>query len=108
MQATYRPVTLQPGQSLAIDRHAATRVLVTEGEVLVQAPAQWLGETVLFTPPRRVVAPAALTGGTILSLIAVGAAKIQVEQVASPLAKLKGAWRQVRTGWLRAPRLSRE
>jgi hypothetical protein len=108
MQATYRPITLQPGQAPAVDWQASARVLVTEGEVLVQAPAQWLGEQVLLAVPRRVVAPAALVGGTVGALVAVGAAKLQVEQVSSLPEKARAGWRQLRAGWLRAPRLSRE
>ena len=108
MQATYRPITLQAGQALAFDRHASARLLVTEGEVLVQARAQWLGETVVFAPARRVAAPAALDCAGIESLTAVGAARIHVEQAASLLARAWAACRQLRPGWAHAPRLSRE
>jgi hypothetical protein len=108
MQASYRPITLQPGQALAIDRHAAARLLVTAGEVLVQAPAQWLGETVVFSPPRRIAGPAALDCAGIQSVTAIGAVKIHLAQAPSPLERLRAGWRQVRTAWPRALRLSQE
>ena len=90
MQAANRPVVLQPGQTLAFDRHA-TRLFVTEGEVLVQARAQWLAETLLFTAPRRIAAPAAIDCKDIASLTAVGAAKVHLEQAPGVLESLKAA-----------------
>ena len=92
MKTTYRTMTLQSGQALAIDRHRPASVFVAEGEVLVQAPANWLGGTVVLPAPRRAVAPAALTGSEIASITAIGSAKIHLEEEASLLEPLKSAW----------------
>jgi hypothetical protein len=108
MKTTYRSIALQSGQALALDRHRSARLVVAEGEVLLHAPAQWIGETLLLAPPRRIAAPAAVTCQGLQSLTAVGAAKLHVEERASPLALLGSAWQDLRSSWLRAPRLSRE
>jgi hypothetical protein len=108
MQPTYRSITLQSGEALALDRQGSRTLLVTEGEVLLQGAAEWIAETVILPPPRRVVAPAVLACGAIHSLAAIGAAKIQIENAARPLDKLKAAWKDLRFGWLVGPRLSRE
>jgi hypothetical protein len=63
---------------------------------------------VLLTPPRRVSAPAELTGREIDSISAIGAARILIEQAAGPLDKLRSAWNAIRLAWLRLPRLTRE
>jgi hypothetical protein len=108
MQATTRSIVLQPGEALAPGGRASDRLFVTEGKVLVQAPAQWLGGTVVFPPARRVAAPAALACNEIASLTALAWAKVQVEEAASPFARLHSAWRQWRPAWSAGPLLSRE
>lgn len=107
MKTSYRTMTLQSGQALAIDRHRPASLFVAEGEVLVQAPAAWLGETFVLAPPRRVAAPAALACAEIASITAVGAVKISVEETASLLEPLRAAWNQARLPWLHFPWLSR-
>ena len=92
MKTSYRTMTLQSGQALAIDRHHPASLFVAEGEVLVQAPAAWLGETFLLPAPRRVAAPAALACAEIASITAVGAVKIQVEEATSLLEPIKSAF----------------
>ena len=89
MKTTFRTMTLQSGQALAIDRHRSASLFLAEGEVLVQAPAEWLAGTVVLAAPRRVAAPAALAGAQIASVTALGAAKIQVEEAGSLLESLK-------------------
>ena len=101
MKTNHRSIPLQSGQAMAVDRHGSAKLFVTEGEVLLQAPAQWLGNTVVVAPPRRVAAPAALDCGEIASITAVGAAKIQVEETPGPLETLKSAWNAVRFAWVR-------
>lgn len=92
MKTTYRTMTLQSGQALAIDRHRPASLFVAEGEVLVQAPANWLGGTVVLPAPRRAVAPAALACSEIASITAIGSAKIHLEEAASLLEPLRSAW----------------
>jgi hypothetical protein len=103
-----RWIPLQSGQALALDRHRSAKVFLAEGEVLLQAPAQWLGGTLVLAPPRRLAAPAAWTGAGIDSIRALGSAKVLIEEAASPLALLKAAWDAFRLGWLRLPRPSRK
>ena len=92
MKTTYRTMKLQSGQALAIDRHRPGSLLVAEGEVLVQAPANWLGGTVVLPTARRAVAPAALACSEIASITAIGSAKIHLEEAASLLEPLRSAW----------------
>lgn len=108
MNTTYRSIALQSGQALALDRHRSARLVVAEGEVLLHAPAQWISDTLVQVPPRRIAAPAALACEGIHSLTAIGATRLHVEEPASPLGWLQSAWQELRSGWLRAPRLSRE
>ena len=96
MNTNQRSIPLQSGQALAVDRHGSAKLYVTEGEVLLHAPARWLGGTVVLTPPRRVVAPALLDCAEIDSITAVGAVKIQLEEAVNPLEKLRSAWNAAR------------
>lgn len=99
MNTIHRSIPLQSGQALAVDRHRSARLVLTEGEVLLQAPAQWLGDTVVLMPPHRVVAPAALPSSDIHAITAIGAAKIHVEDAPGPLERLKSAWSELRFAW---------
>lgn len=101
MNTNHRSIPLQSGQALTVDRHGSAKLFVTEGEVLLRAPAQWLAGTVVVAPPRRVAAPAALDCAEIDSITAVGAASIEVEEAANPLERLRSAWSAVRFAWLR-------
>jgi hypothetical protein len=101
-----RSIPLQSGQALAVDRRWARLVLI-EGEVLLQAPADWVGGTVVLAPPRRVVAPAALDCAEMSSIAAIGPAKLLIEEAESPLEKLRAAWNEIRFAWFRFPWLSR-
>lgn len=103
MKTTYHSIRLQPGQAFALDRRGSVNLFVIEGEVLLQASAEWIGETVVLAPPRRVAAPAALTWGRRHSLTAIGAVKIRVEEPAGPLETLKTAWNALRFAWRTQP-----
>jgi hypothetical protein len=108
MQATTRSIALQPGEALAPDRHASTRLFVTEGEVLVQAPAQWLAEALVVSAPRRIVAPAAIACKDIAALAAIGAVKLHIEEPVGLLERWGAAWKAWRPVAAGAPLLSRE
>jgi hypothetical protein len=102
MKTNYRSLQLGSGQSLAVDRHGCATLFLTEGEVLLQAPPEWLAGTVFQSPPRRVAAPAALPAAEIHSITAIVAAKFQLEEAASPLQKLGAAWQRLRMEGFRA------
>lgn len=95
MNTSYRSIPLQSGQSLAFDRRRAGRLFLAEGEVLMQPPAEWLAGTLVLAPARRISAPAELVGD-LASLTALGAARLQVEEPAPPLQRLKAAWAGLR------------
>ncbi|NML44601.1 hypothetical protein HHL11_12615 [Ramlibacter sp. G-1-2-2] len=81
---------LQAGESLPQSRFGAGPAILAEGELLVQAPAEWLAGTVVIPSPVRIVAPAVL--GDLppnASVMAVGTAKVVVPQPAPlfPIAK---------------------
>ena len=99
MNTNHRSIPLQSGQALAVDRHGSAKLFVTEGEVLLRSPAQWLAGTFVLAPPRRVAAPAALDCGEIDSITAVGAVKIQIEEAEAQLEKLRSAWHALRFAW---------
>lgn len=104
MNPICRSIPLQSGQALAVDRHRGAQLFVAEGEVLLQAPARWLGGTVVLAPPRRVAAPAALACAEIASLTALGAATVVIEEAAGPVERLRQAWDQVlRSARFRGP-----
>jgi hypothetical protein len=106
MNTNYRTHQLQSGQSLAVGGHGSATLFLAEGEALLQSPAEWLGDTVVQSPPRRVAAPAAVPCAEIRSITAIGAVKIQLEQAASPLAQLGSAWQRFRAALARLPRLA--
>lgn len=85
---------LQAGESLPQTRFGAGPAILAEGELLVQAPAEWLAGTVVIPPPVRIVAPAVLDDlPPSASVMAVGAAKVVLPQPA-PLFPI--------TRWLRS------
>jgi hypothetical protein len=108
MKTNYRTTTLQSGQALAIDRHRSGSLFLAEGEVLLQAPAAWLGNTVVLMPPRRVVAPAVLACAEVSSITALGAAKVHLEEAVTLFELLKSALSELRSAGLHFPGLSRE
>jgi hypothetical protein len=97
--------TLQAGEALTVARGRSSKLIVAEGEVLVQAPAQWLAGIVLVPPPRRVSGPASLELDGTESVMAIRHAKIMFEAAASPLTRMRLAWDLL--GLARLGRLSR-
>ena len=96
MNTNYRSIPLQSGQAFAVGGHGRATLFLTEGEVLLHAPAQWLSDTVVQSPPRRVAAPATLRCEDLLSITALGAAQVYLEEAPGPLEKLKAAWKSIR------------
>lgn len=100
-QATLQRI--EAGQALAYPRRGAREIVLVQGEVLVQAPAQWLGGTVVVPRAVRLVAPAVLPGDSEASVVAVRASTLVVQESAPLFASsaILGAIR-----WLRriAPR----
>lgn len=74
---------LEAGQALPLPRRSAGPAVLTQGELLVQQPAHWLGETVVVSAPMRLVAPAVLPGDDSWSVVAVRPSSVTV-QVAEP------------------------
>ena len=92
MNTNHRSIPLQSGQALSVGRHGSATLFLVEGEVLLQAPAEWLGDMVFQAPSRRVAAPAVFTGSEIHTLTALGTATIQIEEAPGLLEKFKSAW----------------
>ena len=49
---------LEIGEEFKMPRRGASPVVLTEGELLMQAPAQWLADTLLLPAPEKLKAPA--------------------------------------------------
>jgi hypothetical protein len=89
---------LQAGEALALSAHRKGRLVLVQGEVLVQAPAMELAGTVIVPPATQVSAPALLSLAEIGALRATQRATIRLEEapsfvamVRSVLARLMGA-----------------
>ena len=102
MNTNYRSIQLRSGQTLAVDRRGSGTLFLTEGEVLLQTPPEWLGDTVFQAPPARIAAPAALPRGQVQSITALGGAKVHLEEAASFLEKFSAACHAIRLQWSRA------
>ena len=72
--------TLQAGQALALPGRRPLSLVLVEGEVLAQAPAQWLGGELVLLPPKRVAAPLALDFEAGTAFTATARAKVAIEQ----------------------------
>ena len=72
--------TLQAGQALALPARRPLSLVLVEGEVLVQPPAQWLGGALVLIPPKRVAAPLALDFESGTAFTATARAKVAIEQ----------------------------
>src|SRR5687768_9775385 len=92
MKPIQRCIALQSGQALALASQGSAQLFVIEGEVLLQPAAQWLGETVVVAPARRVAAPAEVACDGMLSLTALGTAKVRFGEAVSLGDKLRSAW----------------
>lgn len=87
---------IEAGQALAFPRHAGP-VVLTQGEVLLQEPAQWLGGTVVVPRAVRLVAPAVLPVTTSGSIVAVRESMVTVQEAVAllPVGKLLAAARRL-------------
>lgn len=72
---------IEAGQALAFPRRAGP-VVLTQGEVLLQEPAQWLGGTVIVPRAVRFVAPAVLPVTVAGSVVAVRESTVVVQEAA--------------------------
>lgn len=70
---------LQAGQALALPTHGGGLAVLTEGELLVQKPARWLGGSAVMPTAMRIGAPAVLPAGAHYSFVASGPASVVVE-----------------------------
>ncbi|MDB5912654.1 MAG: hypothetical protein JWP22_1329 [Ramlibacter sp.] len=106
MNTQLRSISLQSGEAMAVDRQACAMRYLVEGEVLVQACAEWLGDTVVVPPARRIAAPAVLPGDS-QAIVAIGAVRIAVACPVRPLEQLMTAWGAALSRRLRLLRLAR-
>lgn len=72
---------IEAGQALAFPRGAEGLVL-TQGELLLQEPAQWLGGTVIVPHAVRLVAPAVLPATSSGAVVALCASTVVVQEAA--------------------------
>ena len=96
MNTQTRVHRIETGQALPLEGEVA---VLTEGEVLVQAPPRWLAGQVFVPAAVRLVAPAVLPREPSTTVVAVRASSVSV-RVAAPLfsrATLAAAW-----AWTRA------
>lgn len=99
-----RQVTLQSGEALPVDLPRGARIVLVEGALLVQRPAEWLAGTFVLQPARRVAAPAPLARAELHAAVACGGARLVV-QAPRPLAQRLGAVLQrLRRAMLGSPR----
>ena len=82
---------LQAGQVLALSGQPDGRLVLVEGEVLVQGPSAWIAGTVIVPPVMRITAPATVPLSELASLRATGRARLVIEQAPGLLATFKAA-----------------
>ena len=80
---------LQAGQALLLGSRSSGPAVLVKGEVLVQASARWLGDSVVMTPAIRLRAPAVLPSDASASIVAVHASTVVVEEAPSLLATFR-------------------
>ena len=81
MNTTLAPIQqLQAGQACALAAECGETLIVIEGDVLVRPPAQWIAETVVQEPPRRIEGPARVALEPGCSVVALGRALVAVER----------------------------
>jgi hypothetical protein len=96
MNTQTRSLRLLAGEAMLLPRRAAQAVL-TQGEVLVQPPARWLGGEVVLPKPVRLSAPALLPTEPSASVQAIGAAVVFVHEAPSLLSVLSSWAARVRS-----------
>ena len=84
---------LQAGQALALSELPEGRLVLVEGEVLVQGPASWIAGTVVVPAAMRLTAPAAVPWSEVGSLRATSRAKLAIEQAPSLFETFRAACR---------------
>jgi hypothetical protein len=89
---------LQAGQALALSGSPEGRLVLVEGEVLVQAQAAWIAGTVVQPPPVRIAAPAFVLLSELGSLRATGRVKLVIEQAPSLIDTLRAALAKLQLG----------
>jgi hypothetical protein len=82
---------LQAGQALALSGQPDGRLVLVEGEVLVQAQASWISGMVIVPSAVRITAPASVPLSELASLRATGRAKLVIEQAPSLIATFRAA-----------------
>jgi hypothetical protein len=87
---------LQAGEALPLPRDANGRVVLVEGEVLMQAPALYLAGTVIVPPPRWLSAPASWMLSETGSVRATGGARLLIEEAPGWGAMLKACLASLR------------
>lgn len=80
MNTQQRVRRLETGQVLPAPARGEGPAVLTEGELLLQQPARWLGGTLVMTPPARLVAPALVPDMEPGSIVAVRASTVIVQQ----------------------------
>jgi hypothetical protein len=83
-----RVQTLPPGDALTNEGDRPLTIAVTEGEVMVQHAAEWLAGHVVQLAPVRVVAPASLSLDPAASVVAIGRAKVVIDEAPSFAARI--------------------
>lgn len=76
---------LEAGQALLVSSRSTKPAVLVKGEVLVQAPARWLGGSVVLSPATRLLAPAVLPSDPSASVVAVHESTVIVEEAPSLL-----------------------
>lgn len=72
---------IEAGQALAFPRRAGS-VVLAQGEVLLQEPAQWLGGTMIVPRAVRLAAPAVLPATSSGTVVAMRASTVVVQEAA--------------------------
>lgn len=88
---------LDVGEAFDMPWRGVRTVVLTEGELLVQPPTQWLADTVFVPPSEWLKAPAIVPAGAC-SLIALRPSSIEVTQKSSQILQ---AARHAVLAWLR-------
>jgi predicted DNA-binding protein (UPF0251 family) len=88
---------LQAGEALAHPAFRKGRIVLVEGEVLVQAPAGELAGMTMVPAARRVSAPAILSLAEVEALRATQSAMLVLEEAPSTLAVIAAALARRRT-----------
>lgn len=82
MNTQARTHRLQAGQALTLSGRRAGSAVLAEGELWVQAPADWMAGTLVLPRPLRLVAPAVLPVAPAWSCVAVRASTVLVAEPA--------------------------